>query len=218
MKLVDAATDELKFTATVLTYARHAQIGRVHYSRVSADIYYDLVAPEPGAVLTKLSEAKDVAAAAQQMVDALLSAGARREDITVISSEPFDEYEFAQHEKPMLMPWLVVFGAILGGIGGFLLVSLTTKSFPIATGGMPITPRWISGIITYELTMLAAILTTLLVLLLTAPLFRWNQEPYDVQVADGKVLVGINLQGDRPDKVKEILKAAEDSREGGPVS
>jgi L,D-transpeptidase YcbB len=57
------AEAELKFTATVLTFARHAQIGRVHFSRVSADIYYDLVAPEPGAVLTKLSEANDVAAA-----------------------------------------------------------------------------------------------------------------------------------------------------------
>jgi L,D-transpeptidase YcbB len=57
------AESELKLTATVLTYARHAQIGRVHYSRVSADIVYDLVAPEPGAVLTKLADAKDVAAA-----------------------------------------------------------------------------------------------------------------------------------------------------------
>jgi len=57
------AEAELKLTATVLTYARHAQIGRVHYSRVSADIYYDLAAPEPGAVLTKLADAKDIAAA-----------------------------------------------------------------------------------------------------------------------------------------------------------
>src|SRR5882672_7758571 len=57
------AESELKFTATVLTYARHAQIGRVHYSRVSADIVYDLVAPEPGAVLAKLADAKDTAAA-----------------------------------------------------------------------------------------------------------------------------------------------------------
>jgi murein L,D-transpeptidase YcbB/YkuD len=57
------AEAELKLTATVLTYARHAQIGRVHYSRVSADISYDLVAPEPGAVLTKLAEAKNVAEA-----------------------------------------------------------------------------------------------------------------------------------------------------------
>src|SRR6266852_2568903 len=57
------AESELKLTATVLTYARHAQIGRVHYSRVSADIFYDLVAPEPGAVLTKLADAKNIAEA-----------------------------------------------------------------------------------------------------------------------------------------------------------
>src|SRR5262252_6212044 len=57
------AEAELKFTATVLTYARHAQIGRVHYSRVSSDIFYDLVAPEPGAVLAKLADAKNVAEA-----------------------------------------------------------------------------------------------------------------------------------------------------------
>ncbi len=57
------AESELKLTATALTYARHAQIGRVHYSRVSADIFYDLVAPEPGAVLTKLADAKNIAEA-----------------------------------------------------------------------------------------------------------------------------------------------------------
>ena len=153
--------------------------------------------------------------AAQQTVDALLSAGARWEDITVVSSEPFDRYEFGQREKSTLMPWLVVLGAILGGVVGFLLVSLTTKSYPIVTGGMPITPGWITGIITYELTMLAAILTTLLVLLLTAPLFRWKQDPYDVQVADGKVLVGINPREDLRDKVKEVLKACEDRAERG---
>jgi len=54
------AEAELKFTATVLTFARHAQLGRVHYSRVSADIVYDQVAPEPAAVLGKLADATDV--------------------------------------------------------------------------------------------------------------------------------------------------------------
>jgi murein L,D-transpeptidase YcbB/YkuD len=57
------AESELKLTAIVLTYARHAQIGRVHYSRVSGDIFYDLVAPEPGAVLAKLADAKNIAEA-----------------------------------------------------------------------------------------------------------------------------------------------------------
>jgi L,D-transpeptidase YcbB len=57
------AEAELKFTSTILAYARHAQVGRVHYSRVSADISYDLVPPDPGSVLTKLTSDSDIAGA-----------------------------------------------------------------------------------------------------------------------------------------------------------
>jgi L,D-transpeptidase YcbB len=60
--LAALAEAELKFTATVLTYARHAQLGRVHFSRVSADIDYDQVAPEPAAVLDQIANAADVGA------------------------------------------------------------------------------------------------------------------------------------------------------------
>src|SRR6516165_272937 len=51
---------ELKLTASVLTYARHAQTGRVHYSRVSNDILYNLVYPEPPEVLGKMADAKSI--------------------------------------------------------------------------------------------------------------------------------------------------------------
>jgi L,D-transpeptidase YcbB len=54
------ADDELKLTNAALTYARHAQIGRVHFSRVSPDIFYNLVAPDPREVLSRLAQAKDV--------------------------------------------------------------------------------------------------------------------------------------------------------------
>jgi L,D-transpeptidase YcbB len=57
------AEAELKLTATVITYAHHAQIGRVHWSRVSADISYDQKAPDPADVLAAMVEATDVAAA-----------------------------------------------------------------------------------------------------------------------------------------------------------
>ena len=57
------AEAELKLTASVLTYARQAQIGRIHFSRVGADIEFKPVAPEPADVLAKLAEASDVAAA-----------------------------------------------------------------------------------------------------------------------------------------------------------
>ena len=53
------AEAELKLTASALTFARHAQIGRINYTRVGADIQYDLIAPEPADVLAKLADSKD---------------------------------------------------------------------------------------------------------------------------------------------------------------
>ena len=53
------AEAEIKLTASALTFARHAQIGRIHYSRVGADIQYDLVAPEAADVLGKLANGND---------------------------------------------------------------------------------------------------------------------------------------------------------------
>ncbi len=57
------AEAEMKLTNSVLAFAHHASIGRVHFTRISADISYDLKAPEPGDVLKKLADANDVAAA-----------------------------------------------------------------------------------------------------------------------------------------------------------
>src|SRR5215470_14190707 len=53
------AEAELKLTAAALTFARHAQIGRIHYTRVSPDILYELNAPEPADVLAKLGDSSD---------------------------------------------------------------------------------------------------------------------------------------------------------------
>jgi len=53
------AEAELKMTASALTFARHAQTGRIHWSRVSADISFNTVAPEPADVLAKLASADD---------------------------------------------------------------------------------------------------------------------------------------------------------------
>jgi murein L,D-transpeptidase YcbB/YkuD len=53
------AEAELRLTATSLMFARHAQIGRIHFTRVGADIQYDLVAPDPADVLAKLADGND---------------------------------------------------------------------------------------------------------------------------------------------------------------
>ena len=53
------AEAELKMTASALMFARHAQIGRIHFTRVGSDIQYDLVPPDPAEVLNKLADATD---------------------------------------------------------------------------------------------------------------------------------------------------------------
>ena len=46
-------------TLSALTFARQAQIGRIHFTRVGSDIQYDLVPPDPASVLAKLAEGND---------------------------------------------------------------------------------------------------------------------------------------------------------------
>jgi murein L,D-transpeptidase YcbB/YkuD len=53
------AEAEFKLTASTLTFARHAQIGRIHFTRVGSDIQYDLTAPDPADILAKLADATD---------------------------------------------------------------------------------------------------------------------------------------------------------------
>jgi murein L,D-transpeptidase YcbB/YkuD len=57
------ADAELKLSAAVTSYAHHAQVGRVHWTRVSGDIFYELKPPAPADVLANLAGADDVAAA-----------------------------------------------------------------------------------------------------------------------------------------------------------
>jgi murein L,D-transpeptidase YcbB/YkuD len=53
------AEAEMRLTQSALEYARHAQMGRVHYSHVSGDIFYEQTAPQPLDVLSKLASAKN---------------------------------------------------------------------------------------------------------------------------------------------------------------
>ena len=144
---------------------------------------------------------------AKQSVNALLSVGIPTSDIIVLSSEPLEQYGVPSHQRT-IMPWLVVCGAIVAGIGGFLLASLTQKSYAIHTGGMQVVTLWTDGIITYELTMLGAILTTGLVFLLTGMLLGRDQFSCEPEVSDGKVLVGVaSVPAPLRNKIIEILKA-----------
>jgi L,D-transpeptidase YcbB len=56
------AEAELKLSASIITYAHHASVGRVHWSRVSPDISYNDTPPEAADVLAAVAQSKDIGA------------------------------------------------------------------------------------------------------------------------------------------------------------
>ena len=124
--------------------------------------------------------------------------------IVVMSSEPFEGYEFAaEHARTYMFP-LAALGGLAGGIFGHWLATFTQTSYPIPTGGMPIVTSWTNGIIIYELTMLGAILTTVVTLLITAGLPNFKPKLSDPEIWTGKILVGVT---DPPEGARAELEA-----------
>ena len=100
-------------------------------------------------------------------------------------------------------------GAAVGGMSGYLLTTLSQKSYPIHTGGMSLTPAWTNGIIVYEMIMLGAILTTLVVLLIGAGLPNFKGVITDPEVGNGKILVGVvdPPESSQPELERRLLGA-----------
>jgi hypothetical protein len=147
--------------------------------------------------------------AAERGMNALRAAGINRDNIVVMSSQPFDEYSFTHADHKTVMPWLATLGGLVGGTLGFLLARYTQVAYPIITGGMPIVSPWPTAIVTYELTMFGAVMTTVVTLLITARLARRRPAPYDSEISNGTILIGVVDPSDaaRADLERRLLGA-----------
>jgi len=154
--------------------------------------------------------------AAQRAVDLLAAAGADlhfgKQQIVVVSAEPFDGYDFSDEHADTHLFRLALLGGVIGGALGYWLTSFTQRAYPLPTGGMPIVPPWTNGIIIYELTMLGAIVATIITLLMSAGLPRFKPPLSDPAIWQGKILVGV---ADAPEASHVELKTR--LREAGAV-
>ena len=128
--------------------------------------------------------------AAQQAVNRLRAAGISDREITVLSPQPMEDYEFGRRDKATWMWWIACGGGLVGMGTAFGLTWITEMSWPINVGGLPIFAWWPNMIILFELTMLGAIVATVVTLVVTARLGRGGGL-YDPAVSDGKILVGV---------------------------
>jgi hypothetical protein len=151
---------------------------------------------------------------AQNAVDALRAASSElkfdRRRIIIASGEPHEGYEFTDSHVTVSGPYrYAVLGGIVGGTLGYILTTLTQNSYPILTGGMPLAPVWTNGIIVYEMTMLGAILTTLVTLLIGAGLPNFKGVISDPEIWAGKILVGVfdPPDGSEPELERRLQQA-----------
>ena len=135
----------------------------------------------------------DTPDAAQRGYTSLKRAGIAPRDITVVSGEPFEAFEFSHRDHSLVLFRLAQLGGVIGFVLAVLLVRGTEMAWPIVTGGMPIVAWWPNLVIVFEMTMLGAIVTTVISLLVTASLPRFKGAIYDPAVSDGKILVGVPL-------------------------
>ena len=142
---------------------------------------------------------------AQRAYTGLKRAGIATRDITVVSGEPFEAFEFSHRDHSMILFRLAQVGGVIGFVLAVLLVRGTEMAWPIVTGGMPIVAWWPNLVIVFEMTMLGAIVTTVVSLLVTASLPTFKGALYDPAVSDGKILVGVPGSSDA---IREALTAS----------
>jgi hypothetical protein len=149
--------------------------------------------PRPGGAIYALYEDAD---AAQRAFDRLRASGVQADAITVVSGEPIEEYEFSQRDAATWLHWIAGGGGVVGLAAAVALLLSVPQAWPIVTGGMPIVAWWPNLVIMFELTMLGAILATVVTLFFTAIIRQGDAGLYDARVMDGYILVGVERAPD----------------------
>src|SRR3990172_11212290 len=91
-------------------------------------------------------------------VESLIKAGFAEAEITSLTSVAYPDGVLVKTDGRTWFRWVALAGGIVGAVAGFLLAAGTAWVYPVQTGDKPIFAFYPTGIITYELAMLFAII------------------------------------------------------------
>ncbi len=146
---------------------------------------------------------------ASTAVKTLIKAGYPESEIISLTSTAYPDGVLVKTDQHTRFRWLSLAGGICGAIAGFLLAAGTAYLYPVQTGDKPIIAFFPTGIITYELTMLFAILGAMVGMFLEMRLPPLKARPYDPAIAEGYIGISVSITlGDRKNRVESIMKEA----------
>jgi hypothetical protein len=139
-------------------------------------------------------------------IRALRESGAANADLDVFSEEPV---EFARGvlDRPSRMSLISVLGAIAFGVLSTGFIYGAQQNYRVVTGGMPVFSFWATGVITYEMMMLGAIVATFAWFLWESGLVRRGGRSEPIPVVDpGSICLRVRCHGAQALHAAEVMQ------------
>ncbi len=140
--------------------------------------------------------------------DALKEANISPQDYDFLSDAPYPEGAFGErHESHRLYVFPFV-GALIGITAGIILTAMTQMAYPLVQGGKPILSLPPMAVVTYETTMLGAIIFTVLGIIFESRLPKLKLGLYDTRITEGYIGVLVTVEEEQLSQVSGILTQA----------
>lgn len=129
--------------------------------------------------------------------DRLKEAGFQGTDFQVLTGHPYPEGAFGEEIPKHRLFAFPFFGAAVGLTSALLITTGTQVSYPVVTGGKPILSIPPMAIISYEGTMLGAIIMTIIGVIFESRLPRFKLGLYDERITEGYIGIALDCPEER---------------------
>jgi hypothetical protein len=102
----------------------------------------------------------------------------------------------------------VVTGAVMFGLLVIGFVYFTQYNYPLVTGGMPIFSFWATGVVFYELTMLGAIISSLIWFLAESGLLQRRKRPPAPTFGPGLICLRVQCGPNQESTIRRALETS----------
>ena len=145
---------------------------------------------------------------AADAMDALKNAGFPLGTFDVLTGTPYPEGAFGEHVPQHRLFRFPAFGAIIGFTLALFLTAATQIAYPLVTGGKPILSVFAMLVILYEMSMLSAVISTVVGIVIESRLPNINPGIYDNRITEGLIGVVITTDDDMTDTAIDALNGA----------
>jgi hypothetical protein len=147
-------------------------------------------------------------ATAAEAIRMLRADGTLPADLDVFSEEPV-EFRRGVLDRPSRMSFASVLGGIIFGLAATGFIFWAQHNYRLDTGGMPVFSFWATGVITYEMVMLGAIVATFTWFLWESGLARRRDKRAPVPVVDpGAICLRVQCGAEKAGIALETMRRA----------